>query len=133
MGDVYDIQSRFIVWQARERGNLDYLTAYLAQDGTPITREIRDLVVEIVRGDFKRPRRRPDKSMVRDAELMDAVLKLELQSWPRTAAIRKVHEDSGESESTIKRALRDEKPPWWDEALEECAKAGRTVGSTNAD
>jgi len=50
MGDVYDIQSSFIVWQARERGNLDYLTAYLAQDGTPITREIRDLVGDRQRG-----------------------------------------------------------------------------------
>ena len=133
MVDVYDIQSRFIVWQARERGNLDYLTAYLAQDGTPFTREIRDLLVEIVRGDFKRPRRRPDKSMVRDAELKDAVLRLELQGWKKTAAIAEIRERKGESESTVKRALRDEKPPWWDEALEECAKAGRTVGSTNAD
>ena len=133
MGDVYEIQSRFIVWQARERGNWDDLAAYIAEDATPITREIRDLLVDIIKGDLKRPKRRPDKSLVRDSKLMHAVLELELHGWKRTAAIRKVHEESGESESTIKRALRDEKPPWWDEALEQCAKAWRTVGSTNAD
>jgi hypothetical protein len=74
------------------------------------------LLVDIIKGDLKRPRRRPDKNESRDAQLIAAVLNLESQGWKRTAAILKVSEHFRVSEKTVKRAFKE--PPWWDEALE---------------
>ena len=48
---------------------------------------------------------------------MDAVLNLELDGWKRMAAIMRVCELFKVSEKTVKRALEDKEPPWWNEAL----------------
>ena len=61
MVDEVKINSRHIDWQARTRGNWDYLATYIADEANPITKEIRTLLVDIIKGDLKRPRRRPDK------------------------------------------------------------------------
>ena len=51
MGDAADIISRYIDWQARTRGNWDSLANYIADEANPITKEIRTLLVDIIRGD----------------------------------------------------------------------------------
>ena len=119
------IVRRFIVWQARERGNWDYLAGYLDAEGV-ITPEIRTLLAHIVRGDLKKPKRRPDKDLVAAARLCMAVLELEERGWTRKMAVYDVARIYNTSQSTVKRALQNEPPPWWDEALAACSKAAST-------
>ena len=94
---------KWVLLAARD-GDWGSLARYL-EAGEPVTPDIRKFLIELLRGDRKRPNNRPAKTLTREYEIAEFVMKLEDAGKGR-GAIGKAESEFNCSRSTVQRALK---------------------------
>ena len=100
-----DKLAKWALLAARD-GDWESLARYL-EAGEPVTPDVRKFLIEVLRGDRKRPNNRPSSAntLNREYEIAEFVMKLEDAGKVR-GAIAKAEEKFNCSRSTVQRALK---------------------------
>ena len=111
----FEFGDRWFLRPAIEDGDWDALAGYLER-GFPVTPAIRKFLVEVLRGEAKRPKNRPIKAVTRTRQLKVAAFVFDLKQTGARDPIKQAEEVFGMDRRAVQRAVKA-----WPEMNEELA------------